>query len=127
MLFLRPCTDLDPLFIISCGSNPEQHVIRHHNNKIELKGLSVHMNALLVSTFSFHANTIRLNFGGIAYSKEAQSIPSFYPTLHFTYLRLSSKSTRSSRLVHNWLNLGLQRARFGKNVLQAVPCCPFYL
>ncbi len=63
--YLRPCLPtIDPLLMLTSGSNPEQHIITRHSNDDAIKGLGVYMNFL--GTFAYQALQMRKKFDGIA-------------------------------------------------------------
>ena len=61
---LCPQSCHDPMLLMTSGASPEHHIIRHHSNDMELKGLGVHMN--FSGTFSFHAKMMKQKFDGLA-------------------------------------------------------------
>ena len=54
----------DPMLLMTSGDSPDHHIIKHHSNDVELKGLGVHMN--FCGTFASHAMAMKQKFDGLA-------------------------------------------------------------
>ena len=61
---LMPLSPNNPPLMMTCGSNPETHLIRRHTNEEATKGLGVHMN--FQGTVAHHAKTMRFKFNELA-------------------------------------------------------------
>lgn len=89
---MAPVLASDPSLLMTCGNNPEHHIIRRHKNETEVKGLGVHMN--FCGTFSGHARTMKVKFDGLARKLSQSTLSStlswkYYNTFYLPSVRYS--------------------------------------